>query len=172
MPKTKENLYTIPGVLVFELSGKMFCEDIRNVYGFLDVDNIGLNVKIDLSNKIYFNYFGKKIPFVNFHRIFRLTALPHTDETRILFFEISGRMICLICERIIEFIAFDDKVTVHQKNMSGENYLPTDCLQYEGKSFLFPHYSEIITTWKKSNHIIKNKNRRRSVMPGKNTLPP
>lgn len=173
MRERKKKSYAIPGVLVFELSGQQFCADIRDVYGFLDLSDINDSEKLTLQKKTYFNYFNQQIPLINFYQKFKLSRNESDKDIRILFLEHKGNLLCFLTDRIVEFIAFDEKIAAQKILTYSNNYLQPDKLHYDNKTFLFPNYSKILTNWKNSKLPKKiNTTNRRSVMPGKNTLPP
>lgn len=173
MPERKQYLNAIPGIIVYELSGIRFCADIREVFGFCNVDSAVPHPAEVQAKKTYFDYQGKKVLFINFHRMFNLKQGRFKREARILFLQSWETMLCFPVNRIVEFIAFDDKITHRQKLIRTESQFLADKLHYDGRTFLYPDYHKILIQWKMSNRLNKSKiRRRRCVMPWKNSLPP
>ncbi len=108
----KENTSTldkISALLTFEIGGKLFCVDIKDIAVIINPQEINQENNINAVEP--FIVIGVlKIPLINIHKILELKQKDRAESNRILVAEINGKLFAFIAERVENIYALEKEM--------------------------------------------------------------
>ena len=138
-------LLSIPGIVIFNISDKEFCADIRQVYKILKVNESENNVSELSDHAKYICINDIKIPIIDLHKFFGLKKQKKTSDTRVLFIEVNNAIYGFIVEKIHEFVTISRRFNIGDVNsiQHKNKFFLKGILEYEGRQLSLPDFQKI-----------------------------
>jgi chemotaxis signal transduction protein len=134
---------SITGLVIFEISSKEFCIDIKNVSAIINPRDLHKNeqgVYDELSIKIN----DLSVLLINLHNIFNVKHLPGTKDERIVLVEIEEKIFGFYVEKVKEIFTmskdFMSKIIFSPEN---DNQYLLGKLNYGTRQLHIPDFSKI-----------------------------
>jgi chemotaxis signal transduction protein len=141
---------SLNGLVVFEISGKEFCTDIKSISAIINPNELNQPSLFDKANpKIQIN--DLTIPIVEFKGFFGLQNHIGTKDNRIVLVEIQDHVFGFIVDRVKEIFSLSKGFKSKLKFLNDEknNYL-LGKLEYENRELLIPDLGKIALDKSKS----------------------
>lgn len=138
----KMNIERLTGLVIFELAGKEFCADIRDISAIINPTELYQQNLSEVENKIEIN--NMTIPLVDLYQIYGLRKNDTDGEKRILVVEIKNKLVGFFVEKVKEILTSSKEFLDNLKFIpyEGKEYL-NGALTYEGRKLFLPDLEKL-----------------------------
>lgn len=133
---------SLTGLVVFEISDKEFCTDIRNVSAIINPNELNQLSLSSKDPKIQIN--DLIIPIIDIHKLFGADHKSKSKDNRIILVEIQDKVFGFFVERVKEIFSMSKGFKSKLKFSTGhENDYLLGKLDYESRQLFIPDFSKI-----------------------------
>lgn len=140
------DLERLTGLVIFELSGKEFCSDIRDISAIINPAELRKTSWLESQKNYSIKINNLSIPLINLYEIFGLKKIDGDGEKRILVMEVKNSMFGFYVEKVKEVL------TSNKEFLQKINFIPYEgkanisgVLTYEGRKLFLPDFKKLLT---------------------------
>ena len=153
----QNTLNEIQGLLIFGISNKEFCTDIKNLKTVIKIAET--KFKDEFKDEVYFD--DRLFKIIDIQKMLKIRLEELTTNTRIILFETFGKMFGFFVDRIIEIITTDTIFKQQYLDMipsSKEDYISGELIIEKRKILMldFEKISKELAILKKVNLGLKH----------------
>ncbi len=143
MDINQDTLNWIRGLIIFNICGREYCADIKNLSTVFKANDSRFKEGNRSDNEVY--YEGQLYKLIDINTVLKMPLSEITDNSRLILFEIFGKMFGFIADQIIEIITTD--LIFQEKFLdlipaTNEEYIKGELL-FQNRKILFPDYERI-----------------------------
>jgi chemotaxis signal transduction protein len=140
-----KNMDELTGLVIFEIAGKEFCADIKDISAIINPAELKLSSDIGSADEHQVLINNLNIPIVDIHKLYGFEQKDGNGEKRILLLEIKNKMFGFFVEKVKEIFTSSKEFAQKLKFIpyEGKEYL-TGVLTYEGRRFFIPDYLRVV----------------------------